>query len=96
MIDMGSAEDRVQELEREHRLLVLGKLEKLDNNINEIRRDISSITSSCASAIELDNLKTEIDKLKAFKNKAVGILIAVNTAAIFVGWAIETFMVAYR
>ena len=82
----------VNELQKEWRAIVLDKLAKLENNQNDLRKDIAEIKASFAQVADVNNLKIEVDKLKDFKSKAVGIIIALNAVGAFIGWAVQTFV----
>jgi hypothetical protein len=47
-----------------------------------------------AQAAEVQTLRAEVDKLKEFRAKVMGMTIAMNSIAIVIGWLISTVRAA--
>jgi hypothetical protein len=87
---MSTTEDQLNEFQKEYRSLIVAKLDRLEAGQTAIQQTINTITSTCASQSELDALRTDIDALKSFKYKAIGIIIGLNAVFAVIAWLIQS------
>ena len=76
----------INELHKEWRAIVLSKLNNLEANQNDIRQDIADVKTSFAQEADLKSLHKEVDKLKEFKSKTIGIIVAANFIIGLIMW----------
>ena len=95
--------DELNELQKEWRAIVLEKLSTLATGQSQIQADIVEIKTSFVRQQsldelqrtyqeELDKLKGQIDDLKAFKYKLIGITIGANAVLAVLSFVIEYAM----
>jgi hypothetical protein len=82
----------VNELQKEWRAIVLAKLTSLEQTQSELRRDIADMKGNYVTWTEFLALRAEVDVLREFKAKALGIIIALNSVAALLGWGIQTYL----
>ena len=82
----------VNELQKEWRAIVLDKLNKQEENLIELRRDIADLKSNYVPWTEFVALQRELQKLKEFKAKAIGLMIGLNSLVGIIGWSIQAFL----
>lgn len=81
----------VNELQKEWRAIVLDKLNRQETNLTELRKDIAELKIVSAQATEVKALREEVDKLKEFRARFVGIIIAVNAVIAVAGWIVSLY-----
>ena len=86
--------DDLGQMQSEWRAIVLSKLNSLENGQNQMQRDISAISTTCASVTDLRLLQEKVEHLESWKAKATGIVIAFNIVAVFLGWLIQSYIFA--
>lgn len=83
--------DDVNDLQKEWRAIVIAELASVKASIDSLRTQVGDVKSTVAQAAEVQSLRSEVDKLKEFKSKVIGMTIAINSVAIIIGWIIATF-----
>jgi hypothetical protein len=53
------------------------------------------VKSTVAQAAEVQSLRQEVDKLKEFRARVIGITIAINSIAVLIGWIISNYKGAH-
>ena len=81
----------VNELQKEWRAIVLNELRELKTTQGDLRKDIAEIKNSFAQNAEVQSLRTEVDKLKDFRAKAMGLTIAFQAVVAAIAWAISFY-----
>ena len=78
--------------------LILRKLEQLEAGQNEMRSEIVAIKVALAKSSdytdEIKELRGQVESLRLFKAKMIGIAVAINAVAVFAGWLIQTVISA--
>lgn len=81
--------EEVSQLQIEWRAIVISELSSLKNSVDNLRKEVGDVKTSVAQAAEVQSLRVEVDKLKEFKAKIIGITIALNAVGAVVAWFIS-------
>lgn len=84
--------EEVSELQKEWRAIVIAELSGLKLSVENLRKEVGDVKTSVAQAAEVQALRMEVDKLKEFKAKIIGITIALNAIGAAVAWFISTIV----
>ncbi len=79
----------VSELHKEWRAIIISELSGLKSSVESLRKEIGDVKTTVAQAAEVQNLRIEVDKLKEFKSKIIGITIALNATAAILAWVVS-------
>jgi uncharacterized coiled-coil DUF342 family protein len=83
--------DDINDLQKEWRAIVIAELASVKVSIDGLRTQIADVKSTVAQAAEVQSLRQEVDKLKEFKARVIGMTIAINSIAVLIGWIISTY-----
>lgn len=89
-----SNEDTTRELQAEWRSIVLSKLNGLESGMASLNKDITDIKLNAAKLTDLENLREQVDDLRLWKAKVIGICIGINVIGVGLGWLIQTYVLA--
>lgn len=84
--------DDLSEFQKEWRAIVLNNQADLRNDIASLRKDIQEMKGNYVPWSEFSDVKKDVEELKQFKSKFIGIIIAVNAVAAILGWALQTYL----
>lgn len=82
--------EEVSQLQQEWRAIVISELSSLKNSVDNLRKEVGDVKTSVAQAAEVQSLRLEVDKLKEFKAKIIGITIALNAIGAAIAWFISS------
>lgn len=83
--------DDLNDLQKEWRAIVIAELASVKLSIDNLRTQVGEVKNTVAQAAEVQTLRAEVDKLKEFKARVIGMTIAINSIAILIGWIISTY-----
>ena len=82
----------IDNLQSEWRKQVIDKLNSLEQGQNQIQKDLNDIRLNYTTATSFNKLQEDVEKLKIYRAKLPGIIIAVNGVAVFFAWLIQSLI----
>ena len=81
-----------EQMQIEWRKLVTDTLARIEAAQKETQKDITDIKLNYASNSVVTPIREDVDTLKVYRAKVAGIIFAINTVAVVVGWILESYI----